>query len=91
MPNLGQIDAAPAKQPGVDGPCAWSDHRQDRAEDRLSDRNPWVAGMRKVTREGDPDFHDGCQRSRHQGPETDQKEYPGSNSNHLQNNGRRGR
>ena len=39
------IDALPAEEPGIDRPGARSDHRQDGAEGRLYDGNPWIAGM----------------------------------------------
>ena len=78
------MDAPPAEQPGVDGPCARSDHRQNCAEDGLSNGNPRIAGMREIPRQGDPDLHDGCQHSRHWSPQTDQKEYPGGDPDDLQ-------
>jgi len=80
----------PAEEPGIDGPGARSDHRQSRAEDRLYDGNPWIAGMRGIPRVSDPHFNDGRQRSRHWSPQTDQKKNPSSGSNDLQD-GRRQR
>ena len=68
---LRHIDASSAEETGIDGPGAGSDHRQNRAEDRLYDGNPWIAGMREKSRESDPNLHDGSQRSRHRGPQPD--------------------
>jgi len=78
-----KIDALPAEEPGIDGPGARSDHRYNGAKDRLYDGNPWIARMREIPRESDPHPNDGCQRSRHWGPETDQKEYPRADSDGL--------
>ena len=82
------IDASPAEQPGIDGPGAGSDHRQNRAEDRLYEGNPWIAGMRDISRESDPNLHDGRERTRHRGPETDQKKYSRTDSDDLQDDRR---
>jgi hypothetical protein len=81
---LRNIDASSAEETGIDGPGAWSDHRQNRAEDRLSDGNPWIAGMREKSRESDPNSRDGSKRSHHRGPETDQKKYSRTDSDDLQ-------
>jgi hypothetical protein len=84
LPAFWKIDVLPAEEPGINGPGAGSDHRQSRAEDRQYDGNPWIAGMRGITRVSDPRLNDGRQRSRHWSPQTDQKKYPRNGSNDLQ-------
>ena len=78
------IDAPPAEQPGINGPGAGSDHRQNGSENCLYDGNPRIAGMREISRESDPNLHDGSQRSRHRGPQTDEKKYSRTDSDDLQ-------
>ena len=78
------IDASSAEETGIDGPGSGSDHRQNRAEDRLYDGNPWVAGMREIPQNGDRHLDDGCERSRDWSPQTDQKKYPGADSDDFQ-------
>jgi hypothetical protein len=79
-----KIDVLPTEEPGIDGPRARPDHRQNGAKDRLYDGNPWIAGMREKRRARDRHFSDSCQRSRHRGPQTDQEKYPRADSNDLQ-------
>ena len=83
LPAFSKIDVLPAEEAGIDGPGARSDHRQSRAEDRLYHSNPWIARMREIPRESDPYLNDGCQRSCHGSPQTDQKKYPRNGSNDL--------
>jgi hypothetical protein len=78
------FDAPPAEEAGINGPGARSDHRQNGAEDRLWDGNARIAGMEEIPREGDPDLYDGCQPSRHRGPQADYKKYAGADSDDLQ-------
>jgi hypothetical protein len=51
---------------------------------RLDDSDPWIARMREIPRESDPHLNDGCQRSCHWSPQTDQKKYPRNHSDDLQ-------
>ena len=69
----------PAEEPGIDGPCARSQHRQARAEDCQPDRNPRIAGAR----ESDPQFNNGYQRSYQRGPQTDKQKSPRAGSEEL--------
>ncbi len=84
LPAFWEIDVLPAEEAGIDGPGARSDHRQHGTEDRLRYESPWIARMREIPRESDPHFSDGRQRSRHRGPQTDQKKYPRNGSTDLQ-------
>jgi len=44
--------------------------------------------MGGIPRVSDPRLNDGCQRSRHWSPQTDQKKYPRNGSNDLQDDDR---
>jgi hypothetical protein len=90
LPAFPKVDVLPAEEAGIDGPGAGSDHRQSRTEDRQYDGNPRIAGVRGIPRVSDPRLNDGCQRSRHRGPQADQKKYP-RNSSHDMQDGRRQR
>jgi len=68
-----KIDVLPAEEPGIDGPGARPDHRQNRPKHRHREGSPWIAGMRKKPRESDRHFSDSCQRPGHRGPQTNQK------------------
>ena len=79
-----KIDALPAEEPGIDGPGARSDHRQNGAENRLQNGNPWIARMREKPQKSNAHLSDGCHRSRHWGPQTGQKKHPRADSDDLQ-------
>ena len=85
-----KIDVLPAKEAGIDGPGARSYHRQSRAQGSQYGGNPGIARMRGIPRDSDPYLNDGCQRSCHWSPQTDEKKYPHSGSNDLEH-GRRQR
>jgi hypothetical protein len=78
------MDVLPTEQPGIDGPGAWSDHRQTRAKHRQPDRNPRIAEVR----ESDPQFNHGYQRSHQRRPQTDKKKSPRAGSDDLGCDGR---
>ena len=82
------MDLLPPEQPRIDRPGARSDHRQNGAEDRLYNGNPRIAGMRGILQASDPNLNDGCKRSRHWSPQTDQKKYSRADSDRLQDDHR---
>src|SRR5260370_5922159 len=78
------IDVLPAEEPGIDGPGARSDHRQNGAENRVYGGNPWIARMREIPQKSNAHLNDGCHRTRPRGPQTRQKKYSRADSDDLQ-------
>jgi len=87
LDSFRESDAPSAEKAGIDGPDTRSDHCQDDAKERLYDGHPWIARLREKPRSGDPDLDDGCQRSRHGGPQTDQKKDPRTDPDDFRNDG----
>jgi hypothetical protein len=83
--------ALPAEEEGINGPGARSNHRQNGAENRLQDGNPWIVRMREVPHQGNANLNGGCQGSRQWSPQTDQKKYPRADSDGLQDDCRQRR
>jgi len=66
-----------SEQAGIDRPRAWADHGQSTAEDGKKDCGEGVAG----SRQRDPHFDNGDERSRNRRPQASQNEYPQESSN----------
>ena len=70
-----------AKEPGINGPCPWSDHCGSGTQGCQDNRNPRVAGVGR----GNPKLSHGYERSYDWSPETNKKKYSGEAGNDLWN------